>query len=315
MLRFAQDDIRVTMNTDKKKVLGRGLETLIPAARASAAPAAVAPATESGEVIRQIPVDQIERNPYQTRHRVNEIALAELTASVRASGIMQPIVVRQIAGDNSTGKPKYHLIAGERRWLAAKKAGLATVPAIVRQCSNEQAMELTIIENLQREDLNPMEQALAFDRLAHEFGLTQEQIAQKTGKDRATIANYLRLLRLPMETRMAIQLGQISFGHAKVMLTLDTPEKLIRVTKKILEDALSVRQTEDLVFDINHPIENQQKPPRVIDPNVREAEKRLQQVLGARVRIKDRRGRGKVVIEYNSLDDFDRILEALGAGK
>ncbi len=176
-------------------------------------------------------------------------------------------------------------------------------------------MELTIIENLQREDLNPMEQALAFDRLAHEFGLTQEQIAQKTGKDRATIANYLRLLRLPMETRMAIQLGQISFGHAKVMLTLDTPEKLIRVTKKILEDALSVRQTEDLVFDINHPIENQQKPPRVIDPNVREAEKRLQQVLGTRVRIKDRRGRGKVVIEYNSLDDFDRILEALGAGK
>ncbi len=318
------------MNTDKKKVLGRGLETLIPAARASAAPAAVAPATESGEVIRQIPVDQIERNPYQTRHRVNEIALAELTASVRASGIMQPIVVRQIAaeptggvarvptgnvGDNATGKPKYHLIAGERRWLAAKKAGLATVPAIVRQCSNEQAMELTIIENLQREDLNPMEQALAFDRLAHEFGLTQEQIAQKTGKDRATIANYLRLLRLPMETRMAIQLGQISFGHAKVMLTLDTPEKLIRVTKKILEDALSVRQTEDLVFDINHPIENQQKPPRVIDPNVREAEKRLQQVLGTRVRIKDRRGRGKVVIEYNSLDDFDRILEALGAGK
>src|SRR5581483_2480517 len=223
MLRFAQDDIRVTMNTDKKKVLGRGLETLIPAARASAAPAAVAPATESGEVIRQIPVDQIERNPYQTRHRVNEIALAELTASVRASGVMQPIVVRQTAaeptggvarvptgnvGDNATGKPKYHLIAGERRWLAAKKAGLATVPAIVRQCSNEQAMELTIIENLQREDLNPMEQALAFDRLAHEFGLTQDRMARKPGKDPPTSATSLGLLRFPRGRGWQISLGR-----------------------------------------------------------------------------------------------------------
>jgi ParB family chromosome partitioning protein len=210
---------------------------------------------------------------------------------------------------------RYYLIAGERRWLAAKKAGLATVPAIVKQCSNEQAMEMTIIENLQREDLNPLEQAVAFDRLGREFGLTQEEIGQKTGKDRATIANYMRLLRLPVETQSAITLGQISFGHAKVMAALENWDLIIKVTKRVLDEGLSVRQTEDLVFETLNPAEKEVQEQKPQDPNVREAERRLEAALGTRVRIKDRKGRGKVVIEYNTLDDFDRIVEALGAAK
>lgn len=306
---------------DKKRVLGRGLESLIPAARATAVVVAPAPvvvatqAAESGEMVRQIAVEEIERNPYQTRQRVDEAALEELASSIRSSGIMQPIVIRYIpAGGESavSGVAKYQLIAGERRWLAAQKAGLKAVPAIIRKCSNEQAMELTIIENLQREDLNPLEQAMAFDRLGREFGLTQEQMAVKTGKDRATIANYVRLLRLPVETQSAITLGQVSLGHAKVMGALDSWEVIIQVTKRILNEGLSVRQTEEVVYELLQPSEKEEKTPKPVDPNVRSAERRLEEALGTRVRIKDRKGRGKVVIEYNSLDDFDRIVEALG---
>jgi ParB family chromosome partitioning protein len=364
------------MSADKKKALGRGLESLIPSARATAAAVATAPTPtapvaaavleEKGEAVRQIPVEEIERNPYQPRQRVEEAGLEDLTASIRESGIMQPIVVRYILSGNgnagqatgggngaagigvaSTGpagkepgsidsngsdavgaehaasvtaaagqaRPKYQLIAGERRWLAAKKAGLATVPAIVRQCSNEQAMELAIIENLQREDLNALEQAMAFDRLGREFGLTQEQMARKTGKDRTTISNYVRLLRLPVETQSAITLGQLSFGHAKVMMALEQWDLILDLTKRVLNEALSVRQTEELVYEMLNPPEKEAKAPKPVDPNVREAERRLEQVLGTRVRIKDRKGRGKVMIEYHTLDDFDRILEALGAGK
>jgi ParB family chromosome partitioning protein len=335
------------MIADKKRALGRGLESLIPSARSTAvaaAPAAAAAATlqpeHNGEAVRQIPVEEIERNPYQPRQRVEEAALEELAASIRVSGIMQPIVLRYIlsarqasAGPagNRTPNPQpdtkentaaasesgatYQLIAGERRWLAARRAGLKTVPAIVRQYSNEQAMELAIVENLQREDLNPLEQALAFERLGREFGLTQEQIAHKTGKDRASIANYVRLLRLPVETQSAIKLGQLSMGHAKVLMSLESRDWILDMTKRVLDEALSVRQTEEAVSAMLHPPEKEAKAPKTVDPNVREAERRLEQVLGTRVRIKDRKGRGKLVIEYHTLDDFDRIMEALGAGK
>ncbi len=230
------------------------------------------------------------------------------TAPLRGTGPANGAVAENRAA-------QYQLIAGERRWLAAKKAGLKTVPAIVRQCSNEQAMELAIVENLQREDLNPLEQAMAFDRLGREFGLTQEQMAQKTGKDRTSISNYVRLLRLPVETQSAITLGQLSMGHAKVLMALESRDLIVDVTKRVLDQALSVRQTEEVVDQMLNPPEKEPKTPKAVDPNVREAERRLEQVLGTRVRIKDRKGRGRVVIEYHTLDDFDRIVEALGAGK
>ena len=201
--------------------------------------------------------------------------------------------------------------------LFRSRAGRNTVPAIVRQISNEQAMEITIIENLQREDLNPIEQAHAFERLSREFGLTQEQMATRTGKDRASIANFIRLLKLPEEVQVAMEEGQLSFGHGKVLLALTGfPEHLVKASLEITQKQLSVRQTEELVARLLNPTsaEPAEKPVRRVDPNVREAQRRMEQALGVKVEILDRNNKGKIILKYGSLDDFDRILEAL-AGK
>ena len=226
---------------------------------------------------------------------------------------MQPVTVRPIADG------RYQLIAGERRWLASQKAGRATVPAIVRQVSNEQAMEMTIIENLQREDLNPVEQARAFDRLSREFGLTQEQIALHTGKERSSVANFLRLLRLPTPVQAYIEGGHLSFGHAKALLALDSADAMLKIANRVLEKDLTVRQTDDAVEQWLHPVdpsamkEMKQLSERLVDPNVKEAARQLERVLGVRVTIKDRNGRGKILLEYASLEDFDRILDVLNS--
>jgi ParB family chromosome partitioning protein len=257
-----------------------------------------------GEAVREIPVEEIDRNPYQTRTRLDDAALAELAASIQSVGVVQPVVVRKIDGG------RYQLIAGQRRWAAAQRAGKRTVPAIVRVVSAEQALEMTIIENLQREDLNPMEQARAYERLSKEFGLTQEQMAQRTGKDRASVANYLRLLKLPFEVQVEIENGPLTLGHAKVLMSLESPELIAKVAKVVVEDALSVRQTEDVVRDILYPVEKKEQV-RYVDPNVREAERELQRALGTKVTIKDRKGKGKIIIEYANLEDFDRVVQAL----
>ena len=374
---------------DKKKVLGRGLDSLIPAARSVAA----APAAGSGEAVQQIPLAEIERNPYQTRGQAEEQGLEELAASIRATGVLQPIVVRykptgspplgypgtyttsyeegwkqlQAAGGgarggadpgaangrpgegagahfvqtggNGHGSPaegaapmnerggafaptagaafaptvRYQLIAGERRWLAARRAGLATIPAIVKQVSNEQAMEMTIIENLQREDLNAMDQARAFERLSSEFGLTQEQMAARTGKDRASIGNYMRLLRLPEEVQGFVERGGLTMGHAKALLALDDADRIKHFAYRATAQGWTVRMTEYEVQKHLHPPEREEKEERKVDPNVREAQRELERALGVRVKITDRNGSGKVVIEYKTLEDFDRIVEALGS--
>src|SRR5947199_5408268 len=223
-------DTAVTTTHEKRRALGRGLEALLPASNPvsgkdamipGAAPqtgatvgtansaAAPAPLREHGGV-QEIAVELIDRNPYQTRRNINEQALTELAASITANGVIQPIVVRQ-AGE------RFQLIAGERRWLASQRAGKTTIPAVIKQVSNEQALEMTIVENLQREDLNPMEHARAFERLSREFSLTQEQMSHRTGKERATIANYLRLMKLPAPVQQAIESAELSFGHAKVL--------------------------------------------------------------------------------------------------
>ena len=295
----------MSLNDPKKKVLGRGLDTLLPAARATAVAAPAATAM-LGDLVKEIPVEQIDRNPYQTRSRVAEDALNELAASIKASGVVQPIVVRPQHGG------RYQLIAGERRWLASQRAGKATVPAIVRQVSNEQAMEMTIVENLQREDLNSMEQARAYERLGREFGLTQEQMAQRTGKDRSSVANFLRLLRLPEQIQTMIEDGKLSFGHAKALMPLDSPEAIVKVAQRVVMLSMSVRQTEGAVANLLHPPEKPVLAERQIDPNVKEAERELARALGVKVAITDRRGRGKIQLEYKSLEDFDRILDALG---
>jgi len=262
--------------------------------------------TGEGE-LREIAMEQMEANPYQTRRKLKEEELEELAASIKMNGVIQPVVVRPVRGG------RFQLIAGQRRMEAAKRAGKTHLPALVREVGDQQALEMTIVENLQREDLGPMEQARAYDRLAREFNVTQEQMAQRTGKDRATVANYLRLLKLPGEVQMELENNfKITFSHAKLLLTLETEEQIRKVAKAIVEQHLSVVQTEDLVFNVKNPVGKRAKPSRPVDPNIREAELSLERALGCRVRIKDRNGRGKIVIEYARLEDFDRVVEKLG---
>ncbi len=295
------------MMTDKKKVLGRGLDTLLPASRATAvAVAGPGPTAMTGDLVKEIPVEQIDRNPYQTRSRFAEEALNELAASIKASGVVQPIVVRPEPNG------RFQLIAGERRWMASQRAGKTTVPAIIRQVSNEQAMEMTIVENLQREDLNPMEQARAYERLGREFGLTQEQMAQRTGKDRSSVSNFLRLLKLPTDVQTLVEEDRLSFGHAKALMGLDSPEAIAKLAQRVVTLSMSVRQTEGAVANLTHPTAKPEKAERVVDPNVREVEREIQRSLGVKVLISDKKGRGKIQLEYKSLEDFDRILDALG---
>jgi ParB family chromosome partitioning protein len=293
------------MNNDKRKVLGRGLDTLLPASR-SISPAVAAPQPH-GESVREIPIELIDRNPYQTRMRFDEAALAELAESIKASGVIQPIMVRP----QQNGR--YQLIAGERRWMASQKAGKQTIPAIAKNVSNEQAMEITIIENLQREDLNAMEQARAYERLGREFGLTQEQMAQRTGKDRSSVANFLRLLKLPPEVQAMVESDKLSFGHAKALMGLDSPEAMLKLAQRAAQLSMSVRQVEGAVYNLMHPAEKIEAPERKVDPNVKEAERELERALGVKVQITDKNGRGRIQIDYKSLEDFDRVLDALGA--
>jgi ParB family chromosome partitioning protein len=290
---------------DKRKALGRGLESLLPSRPPVQSSVA---ATDTNEIA----LDLIDPNPYQTRQKIREESLAELAESIRATGVVQPVVLRPAANG------RYQLVAGERRWLASKRAGKNTIPAVVRQISHEQALEITIIENLQREDLNPMEQARAFERLSREFGLTQEQIAQRTGKDRASVANFVRLTKLPQTAQEALESGELSFGHGKVLLALaGFPEHLDRAIREVIAKHLSVRQTEELVAKALNPQTAEARPALlpsvVIDPNVREAQLTLERSLGVKVEIQDRKGRGKIILKYGSLEDFDRIVEALGS--
>ncbi len=293
----------------KRRALGKGLESLLPS-RPAAPPAPVpqVAAAETGKPL-EILLHHIERNPFQTRKHFDDQQLVELGTSIAATGVVQPILVRPLAGD------RYQLIAGERRWLASQLVGKPTIPAIVRNVSDEQAMEITIVENLQRADLNPMEQARAFDRLGRDFKMTQEQIAQRTGKNRASIANFLRLLRLPSEIQGKVEAGELSFGHARALLALESPESILKAAQKIASLSMSVRQTETLVQGLLQP-EMKKKgdgnaEPEPVDPNVREAQEKLQRALGLKVRIHDKNGRGQVIIEYARLEDFDALLEAI----
>jgi ParB family chromosome partitioning protein len=288
----------------RRPALGKGIESLL-GPRQQAAPAQ---ADATGKPL-EIALDRIDRNPHQTRTSFDDTKLAELAQSIAATGVVQPIVVRELPGG------RYQLIMGERRWRASQAAGKATIPAIVRQVSDEQSLEMTIVENLQREDLNPMEQARAFERLSREFKLTQEQMAVRTGKDRASVGNFLRLLKLPAQIQILVESGALSFGHARALLALDSPERIIAASNRVTALAMSVRQTETYVQGLINPEARPKKETKAAapqDPNVREAQDRLQRRLGLKVHIEDRKGRGRVTIEYAGVDDFDAILAALG---
>ncbi len=291
----------------KRRALGRGLESLLPSR------AATLPAAEANGSPLEIPVDQIDRNPFQTRTAFDPEKLSELAQSIAATGVVQAITVRRVGGG------RYQLINGERRLLASKEAGKATIPAMIRDVSDEQAMEMTVVENLQRADLNPMEQARAYQRLSHDFRMTQEQMALRTGKERASVANFLRLLRLPEPIQARVESGELSFGHARTLLGLSSPEQMMAAAQKVSALSMSVRQTESYIQGLMNPetkVSKQEKraaTQAAQDPNVHEAQNRLQRALGLRVRIEDRRGKGRVIIEYANLEDFDGLMVALHA--
>ena len=302
----------IATTDNKRRALGKGLDSLLPRVPSQAAPTPIhvpAPIETEGGKPREIPVEDIDRNPFQTRSHVDESELAELAASITSNGVVQPILVRPLASG------RFQLIAGERRWRASQLAGKKTIPAILRQVSDEQALEITIVENLQRADLNAMEQARAFERLSREFHMTQEQIATRTGKDRVSVSNYMRLLSMPESVQRLVETSLLTFGHAKALLGLKLHPDFEKTAQRAANLSLSVRQTEHLVQGILFPekAKKEPKPEPQVDPNVREVEEQLQRALGLKVHIEDKNGRGRVIIEYADITDFDGLLEQLAA--
>src|SRR5258706_1846118 len=298
-----------------RNALGRGLGALIREPEPQAAPptgptavgAIMAPARESMSAgPQQVDIDLIEPSPYQPRTRFREEALDELARSIQASGIIQPLVVRPIAG-------RFQLIAGERRWRAAQRAGLTKVSAIVRQVSDELALEMTLVENIQREDLNAIETARAFDRLMEEFQLTQEAVAERTGKDRATVANAVRLLKLEPTIQEWIEEGKLSAGHGRAQLTFLNPQLRMRYAQRAARGGLTVRHIERLAS--RHARGRKEKSEIQLDPNVREALDELQRHLGTKILLRQRTKLrpGKLVLEYYEdaqlMGLYDRLMK------
>jgi ParB family transcriptional regulator, chromosome partitioning protein len=286
-----------------KSALGKGLSALI-----STRPPAVRLEAEPGEKIHQVSLASIVPSPFQPRKDFDREALAELVDSIRQHGIIQPLVVRDVGG-------RHELIAGERRWRAAQQAGLGQVPIITRVASDLEVLELSLIENLQRADLNPIEEAQAYARLATEFGMRQEDIAQKVGRSRAAVANSMRLLDLHEQVQAWVTQGLISVGHAKVLLALKEPEEQRAVAETILRRSATVRATERLVarqLGQTHPRRRRQPAVSVSSAAIDDLQSRLQEHLGTRVTLHHGEKRGRIEIEYYGNDDLQRLLSALG---
>jgi ParB family chromosome partitioning protein len=282
----------------KRPALGKGLSALIPEA----------PEAEASRAL-DVEIDRLTPNPHQPRIQIDDARLDELARSIAANGIIQPIVVQRV-GD------VYHIIAGERRWRAARRAGLARVPIVVKDIAAESSssvLEMALVENLQREDLNPIEEGLAYRRLADEFHLTQDAIAAAVGKDRSTVANMLRLLKLPQELQDEVSGGRLSMGHARALLALDNEDAQRHVGRDIIARALSVRETEAIVKKALEPAApSPAAPPDApVDVHTRAAEDKLKTLLGTRVRIVRRGKRGRIEIDFTSEDELIRIYDAL----
>ncbi len=300
--------------TQKKATLGRGLADLLGQARpnppAAAAGASGTPVT-GGEQLARLPVELLQRGRYQPRHDVRADTLNELAESIRQQGIIQPIVVRPVGGGG--GEQHYEIIAGERRWRAAQLAGLSEIPAIIREVPDEAAVAMALIENIQREDLNPLEEAHAFERLIGEFGLTHQQVADAVGRSRVAVTNLLRLIDLAPEVGRLVERRELDMGHARALLGLENHRKQTELALLVVKKGLSVRETEALVRRLNNPESHRpgENGAGVAgrDPNVARLESELADKLGAQVQIQHTRtGRGKLVVAYNSLDELDGIL-------
>ena len=288
---------------EKRPALGRGLSALIPDTLA-AAPAA--------ERSLEIDVDLLRPNKFQPRTHIDDERIEDLARSIRSNGIIQPIVVRRIAGERGTRSDReehFEIVAGERRWRAAQRAGLMKVPVVVRDIPEDRLLAVALIENIQREDLNPIEEAHAYRRLSDDFHLTQEQIADAVGKDRSSVANYVRLLRLPAEARESVASGALSMGHARAILSLPDDTAQLGASREVIARGLSVRETEAFVKKILAPPPPKQKP--VADVHTKAAEEKLRLSLGAPVRIARKGKGGRIEIDFQNEDDLQRIYEYL----
>ena len=292
------------MNTKKRK-LNRGLDALLGTDLTKKAPAGTAEASTispgDGD-LRQLPLEFLQRGKYQPRIDFDEAALQELANSIKAQGVMQPIVVRSIGTD------RYEIVAGERRWRASQLVALDTIPAIVRDISDETAIAMALIENIQRENLNPLEEARALKRLQTEFDLSQQEVATAVGKSRPVIANLMRLLSLEREVSEMLEHGRIDAGHGKVLLALDGGDQ-VRAARKVVDSKLSVRQTEALVKAMLAPAVD--TAPQRKDPDIDRLERQLSERFGTKVVIENKNGRGKLVIQYSDLDVLDGILNRI----
>ncbi|HUR20361.1 MAG TPA: ParB/RepB/Spo0J family partition protein [Vicinamibacterales bacterium] len=287
----------------KRPALGRGLSALI--RDTAPPPPREQPVADRGRPT-ELDIDLLTPNPRQPRVHIDDARLEELAQSIRANGVIQPIVVRRVEGAGDS----YEIVAGERRWRASQRAGLLKVPVAVRDVPDDKLLEVALIENIQREDLNPIEEAQAYRKLTDELQLSQETIATQVGKDRATIANYMRLLRLPAEVRTAISEGQLSMGHAKALLSLTDEAAQRRLGRDVIARGLSVRETEALVRSETTPKAETAPAPRV-DANTRAAEETLKLALGTRVRI-IRKGRsGRIEVDFTSEQELQRLFEKL----
>ncbi len=285
-----------------RKALGRGLGSLLPTRPTHAPPP---PETRRDVTPGTVAIDSIDPNPLQPRRTFQSERLSELAQSIRANGIIQPLVVRRV-GD------RYQLVAGERRWRAAKLAGVADVPVVVENIPDDRLLEITLIENIQREDLNPIETAVAFDRLSRELGLNPEEVGTRTGKDRTTITNFLRLLQLPADLQQLVAERRLSAGHARCLLTLPTADLRREVAEKSIAQGWSVRQMERTTQRMMEGRKPKHVDEVAADPNVKAAIEEMERVLGTKVRIVEKaKQKGRIEIEYYSAEDLDRIYGAI----
>jgi ParB family transcriptional regulator, chromosome partitioning protein len=292
----------------KRKSLGRGLEALLSSAGASPGSTPAASTAETG--LREVPIDLLSRGRFQPRVDMREETLAELAESIRAQGIVQPIVVRPLAANGADEETRYEIVAGERRWRAAQMAGLHTVPAVVKDIPDEAAVAVALIENIQRENLNALEEARSLQRLVDEFGLTHAEAAEAVGRSRAAVTNLLRLLELPRVVRELLERREIDMGHARALLGLTEPERQIEIAQRIAKMGMSVREAESAVRRVAGDTSGRHRPhAKESDPNVRRLELELAETLGATVSIEHGAKGGRVVIRYNGLEELEGILE------
>ena len=283
---------------EKRPALGRGLSALIPDAPAPA---------PGAERALEIDIDLLRPNRFQPRTVMDDAGIAELSRSIKSQGVIQPIVVRKA----DAGEKGYEIIAGERRWRASQLAGLHKVPVVVRDIPEDRLLAVALIENIQREDLNPIEEALAYRRLADEYHLTQDQISDAVGKDRSTVANVMRLLKLPREVRENVGAGSLSMGHARALLSLPDEAAQVRVSREVVSRNLSVRETEGMVKKAVAPAAPREDPPK--DVHTRAAEEKLRFALGTRVRIVRKGKGGRIEVDFTNEEELQRLYEQLTA--